>query len=77
MDVMCYQFLQRNPDIANFIRYHPIWYRYLSRNPQMVYELIDEANKFYGKTLPQRLEKFNHQVQMVHMLMKFAETMKD
>ena len=77
MDLMCYQFLQKNPDTANFIRYHPVWYRYLSRDPQRVYELVDEAKVFYGKTLPQRLERFNNQVQMVNILIQFAETMKD
>lgn len=77
MNIICYQFLQRNPDVANFIRYHPIWYRYLSRDPQILYELVNESNVYYGKTLPQRIEKFNHQVQMIHTLMKFASAMKD
>ena len=77
MNAICYQFLQRNPDLANFVRYHPIWYRYLSRDPNRVYELVDEAKEFYGKTVTQRLKKFNNQVQMVNMLMQFADTMKD
>ncbi len=77
MNIMCYQYLQKHPDLANFVRYHPIWYRYLSRNPHRVYDLVDEAKVFYGKTLPQRLEKLNNQVQMVNMLIQFAETMKD
>lgn len=77
MDVICYQYLQKQPELANFVRYNPIWYRYLSRDPQRVYELVDEAKYFYGKTFPQRLEKLNNQVQMVNMLMQFAESMKD
>lgn len=77
MDVICYQYLQKQPDLANFVRYNPIWYRYLSRDPQRVYELVDEAKSFYGKTFPQRLEKLNNQVQMVNMLIQFAESMKD
>lgn len=77
MNVACYQFLQKNPDVANFIRYHPVWYRYLSRDPHRVYELVDEANEFYGKTFPQRLEKLSNQVQMVNMLIQIAGSMKD
>lgn len=77
MNMMCYQYLQKNPDLANFVRYQPMWYRYLSREPQRVYEIADEAKAFYGKTLPQRLEKLNNQVQMVNMLIQFAGSMKD
>lgn len=77
MDAMNVQYLMAHPDLANFVRHHPIWYRYLSRDPQRVYELANEAKVFYGKTFPQRLEKLNHQVQMVNMLMQFAGSMKD
>lgn len=77
MNVHCYQFLQKHPDLASFVRYNPIWYRYLSRDPDKIYELVDEAKVFYGKTIPQRLEKLNNQVQMVNLLLQFAETMKD
>ena len=77
MDVNCYQYLQKNPDLANFVRYNPIWYRYLSRDPNRMFELAEEAKFFYGKTLPQRLEKLNNQVQLVNMLVQFAGNMKD
>lgn len=77
MNIICYQYLQRHPDLANFVRYHPIWYRYLSRDPYRISELENEARLFYGKTFPQRLEKLTHQVQMVNMLIQFAGKMKD
>jgi hypothetical protein len=77
MNLICYQYLQSHPELANFVRYHPMWYRYLSRDPQRVYELVDEAKVFYGKTFPQRLERLNNQVQMVNMLIQFATAMKD
>jgi len=77
MNVMCYQYLQKNPDLAVFVRYNPIWYRYLTRDPHRIYELVEEAKVFHGKTLPQRLEKLNNQVQMVNMLVQFASNMKD
>ncbi|QGS68600.1 hypothetical protein CV093_09060 [Oceanobacillus sp. 143] len=54
-----------------------MWYRYLSRDPNNILEMEKEAKKFYGKTLPQRLEKISSNMQMVGMLMQFADAMKD
>lgn len=72
-----YTNLQTDPELAKYVRYHPIWYRYLSRDPSRVSELPKEAKEFFGKTFPQRLEKINNQVQMVNMLLQFAGAMKD
>lgn len=60
-----------------FVRYNPIWYRYLSREPERINEIEKEAKKFYGKTFSQQLDKVNNQVQMVRMLIQFAGEMKD
>ncbi|RDW17945.1 YlbE-like family protein [Oceanobacillus chungangensis] len=77
MDQYSYQYISGNRQLANYIRYNPIWYRYLSRDPNRVLEMEKEAKKFYGKTFPQRLEKISNNIQMVGMLMQFADAMKD
>lgn len=77
MQESVYQYLHQNPKIANFVRYNPMWYRYLSRDPIRVNELEREAKKFYGKTFPQQVEKIGNQVQMANMLIQFAGAMKD
>ncbi|MGP4106869.1 YlbE-like family protein [Virgibacillus sp. L01] len=77
METSTYQYLQQNPKLANFVRYNPVWYRYLSRDPNRVRELNKESKKFYGKTFPQQVEKVGNQVQMVNMLIQFAGAMKD
>ncbi|MFB4167614.1 YlbE-like family protein [Virgibacillus sp. JSM 102003] len=77
MQTSTYQYLQQNPKLANFVRYNPVWYRYLSRDPYRVSELHKESKKFYGKTIPQQVEKIGNQVQMVNMLIQFAGAMKD
>lgn len=69
--------LQSQPELIQFVRYNPKWYRYLMRDPEKVRDLPKEAKKFYGKTLSQRLEKFSDQVRMVDMMIKFAGAMKD
>lgn len=77
MDPKTYRYLIAHPDLLKFVRYHPIWYRYLSRDPNKIYELPKEAKKYYGNTFPQRLEKVNDRIQMVNMLVQLAEIMKD
>lgn len=72
-----YDYLKSRPDLIMFVRYNPIWYRYLTRDPERVYELDQEAKLFYGKTLPQRLEKMNDHVQMIRMFITLTGVMKD
>lgn len=69
--------LQSHPDLIQFIRYNPKWYRYITRDPQKIHDLPMEAKKFYGKTFTQRLEKLSDQVRMVDMMLKLAGAMKD
>ncbi|WP_106497732.1 YlbE-like family protein [Lentibacillus sp. Marseille-P4043] len=77
MQPICYQYLQSHPHIANFVRFNPSWYRYLTRDPNRITELPGAAKKYYGKTFPQQLEKISNQVQMAGMLVQFADAMKD
>ncbi|AVQ98936.1 YlbE-like family protein [Oceanobacillus sp. M65] len=77
MDKTCLLYLEENPQIARFVRYNPVWYRYLSRDPSRISELPKEAKVFYGKTIPQKVERFSNQMQMVGMMLQFAGAMKD
>ncbi len=45
------------PELRQYVRQHPSWYRRLSREPSQLSALEKEANYFYGRTLPQRVEK--------------------
>ncbi|WP_085992495.1 YlbE-like family protein [Oceanobacillus senegalensis] len=77
MEQSVYQYLYNRPDLVNFVRQHPIWYRYLTRDPNVLAEMEKEAKVFYGKTLPQKLERIGNNVQMLQMLIQFAGAMKD
>ncbi|MGM8364245.1 YlbE-like family protein [Virgibacillus sp. W0181] len=77
MDLNSYTYLKENPHLLQFVRYQPIWYRYITRDPTRIYQLEKEAKLFYGKTFSQRLGQMNEQLQMAHMLISFAEAMKD
>ncbi|HLT56845.1 MAG TPA: YlbE-like family protein [Bacillota bacterium] len=77
MDAATYQYLLSKPELLHFIRQEPVWYRYLSRDPDSLALMEKEAKIFFGKTVSQRLGKMNRQVQMVHMLLQLANAMKD
>jgi hypothetical protein len=77
MDEYTYRYVTNNPSLVKFVRYNPMWYRYLSRDPGKIREIDKEARKFYGKTFSQRMDRLNNQVQMAGMLMQFTEAMKD
>ena len=77
MDISVYNYLTENPRLLRFVRYNPEWYRYLARDPGKMNELEKAAKVFYGQTFPQRVEKWNHQIQMIEMLLQFAGAMKD
>lgn len=65
-----YAYVSSQRDLKKFIRMNPIWYRKLSRNPYAIYELEEQANEFYGRTFPQRLEKLQNSLQLAAMLMQ-------
>lgn len=69
--------LQSDPKLIQFVRQHPIWYRYLMRDPTKVELLKKEAQRHYGKTLSQRIEKVGHQMKMIDMLIQLTGAMRD
>lgn len=77
MQQLSYQFLQANPELLHFVRFNPVWYRYIARDPGVLNELPLEAKKFYGKTFPQKLEKWSNQAEMIGMFLHFADALKD
>ncbi|SDJ74722.1 YlbE-like family protein [Sediminibacillus albus] len=77
MQPSLYQFLQDRQDLIHFVRMNPEWYRILTRNPDMLEVLEKEAKVFYGKTIPQRIERLSGQMQMVSMIIQMAGAMKD
>lgn len=70
MRLEIYQYILAQPDLKKYIRMNPIWYRQLSRNPYQIQKLEVEANHFYGRTFPQRMEKLQNSLQLASMLMQ-------
>lgn len=77
MEPETYQVVQQREDLWRFIRNHPEWYRYLTRDPNRLKELELTSKQFYGKTMPQRLQKTQQNMQMLSLLMQMAGSWKD
>ncbi|WP_332632223.1 YlbE-like family protein [Halalkalibacter flavus] len=67
------QMLYERPELRQYIRQHPNWYRKLSRDPSQFPTLEKEANQFYGRTLPQRVERVQNSLGLVMMMMEMLK----
>jgi len=70
-------FLQSNEDYMRFIRIQPKWYRTLTRNPELLEEFRLASMQFFGKTIPQRVDKLQNQVQMASFMVEMFQALKE
>lgn len=63
-----HNYIHARPDLIRFIRENPIWYRQLSRSPEKMFEIDQESKVYYGKTLPQRIDRLQQNIQLANML---------
>lgn len=71
------EFLQSEEDYLKFLRQQPKWYRKLSRNPELTDEFRLASLEFFGKTIPQRVDKLSNQVQMASFMIDMFHVLKD
>jgi YlbE-like protein len=71
-----YEFLQSREDLQKFIREQPIWYRRLTRNPTDLEAFELAMLHHYKKTIPDRVEKFQNQVQMASLMIDVFQVMR-
>jgi YlbE-like protein len=70
-------FLKSDEDYIKFIRQKPKWYRKLSRNPELIEEFRLASLEFFGKTIPQRVDKLQNQVQMASFMIDMFHVLKE
>ncbi|MFA9557333.1 YlbE-like family protein [Evansella sp. AB-rgal1] len=68
-----YNYIRNEPELHRFLRYHPNWYRKLSRNPYMLKDMEKEAKVFYGKTYPQRIDRLQNSMNMAVMMLEMMK----
>lgn len=70
------EFIKSNEDLQKFIREQPIWYRKLTREPINVEEFELAMMQYYKKTIPDRVDKFQNQIQMASFLVEMFKSMR-
>jgi hypothetical protein len=65
-----------NEDLLKFIREQPYWYRKLSRGPLEVESFELAMMQHYKKTIPDRVNKLQSQVQLATFLVDIFRGMK-
>jgi hypothetical protein len=69
------EYLRLQPQLKEFLREQPIWYRKLGRNPHDFQSFEISALHYYKKTIPHRVEQFSHSIQMANMMMSMFQAM--
>lgn len=77
MEQNLYKYIRQQKGMLHFLRRHPIWYRKLSHDETSFEEFHREMRIFYGKTMHQRVERVNQQLQMVDLIISLSKAMKD
>ncbi|WP_100333751.1 YlbE-like family protein [Bacillus alkalisoli] len=72
-----FDYIQKKKTLQNFIREQPIWYRKLSRNPEILQDLELASMYHYKQTIPHKVQKFQDSVQMASMMVHMFHTMKN
>jgi len=68
-------YLNSSPQLLQFVREQPKWYRKLTRNPHELQLLEISSMHYYKKTFPHQVEKFTNGVQMASMMMSMFQSM--
>lgn len=68
-----YQQIQRDKDYLNYLRFKPIWYKRLTRNPDRISEFQTECKSFFRKTIPDRVNAFSNGVQLAQMMLTMVQ----
>ena len=69
-----YESLIRKKDVIRFIRRNHELYRYLMREPDRVFEMERIAKEYFGKTITQRIDRVQQNIQMVQFLMQMVNS---
>lgn len=72
-DVM--EYISSQPQLKQYLREKPIWYRRLSRNPNDLQAFEIAFLHDSKKTIPHQVEKIANGVQMVSMMMSMFQAM--
>lgn len=73
MDIETQIIVRSNPNLYRFLREESYWYKYLNRDPNIIYEIEKKMREKYKLTSQDKLEKLS---QSISLLNGFMEIMK-
>ena len=65
------QYLYRNPNYLEYLRYNPRWYKILYHDSEMFVEFINEANTNLHLTKKDTLKDFNKKLSFASSLIQY------
>ncbi|WP_046133092.1 YlbE-like family protein [Bacillus thermotolerans] len=67
-------YIRQNKEWHQYLRQQPSWYRRLSREPKELAAFELASQKFYKKTIPDRIQRFHDGMQMASALFYMMNT---
>ena len=58
-------YIDRNPNLKKFLHENPVFYKYLNRDFNFVFELEKKMKETYKLTLPDKIDKFKDRIDML------------
>lgn len=65
--------ISSDPMLIRFIREHPIWYKYLNRNPDLFNNMVQDMKEKYKLTTSDRI---NNALNSIGMLQSLIDVLK-
>lgn len=69
MDLYTINYIKSNPLVYQYLRANSYWYKELNRNPFVLERVNQEAKKYYKMTVPDKIEKFTQDMEMISTFM--------
>lgn len=69
-----YQQIQTDKDCMKYLRFKPVWYKRLMRDPERISEFQTECKTFFRKTIPDRVNAISNGVQLAQMMMAVVQS---
>ncbi|PYZ93265.1 hypothetical protein CR194_08710 [Salipaludibacillus keqinensis] len=72
-----YEVIRSKSELHQYLRLHPAWYRKLGRDPDLLKQMVQEANVYFGKTLPQRMEQIHKNMNLAMMMIEMMRQVNE
>ena len=69
MDLYTINYIKSNPLVYQYLRANSYWYKELNRNSFVLERVNQEAKKYYKMTVPDKIEKFTRDMEMISTFM--------